>query len=153
MNQVAKSLITHKNSERVLADLINTIPNPAFFRNPDGVFVGCNKAFADTMLGTGCENIVGQSIYDLPDIIPRALSDICTENDKNLLSAPGLQTHETAITCADGVKRDFLLSCSTFTDDDGTMAGIISVLLDLTDKNRAEKLLKDRTAELLKSND
>ena len=105
------------------------------------------------MLGTGCENIVGQSIYDLPDIIPRALSDICTENDKNLLSTPGLQTYETAITCADGVKRDFLLSCSTFTDDDGTMAGIISVLLDLTDKNRAEKLLKDRTAELLKSND
>ncbi|MGD9176226.1 MAG: ATP-binding protein [Desulfobacterales bacterium] len=153
MNQVAKNLITLKNSEWVLSALINTIPNPAFFRNRDGVFVGCNKAFADTILGTGCEIILGQSIYDLPHIIPQALSDICTQNDKNLLSNPGLQTYETAITCADGVKRDFLLSRSTITDDDGTIAGIISVLLDLTDKNRAEKLLKDRTAELLKSNE
>jgi PAS domain S-box-containing protein len=46
-----------------------------------------------------------------------------------------------------------LLSRSTFTDHDGTIAGIISVLLDLTDKNRAEKLLKDRTAELLKTDE
>ena len=153
MNQVAKSLIKLKNSEQVLSTLINTIPNPAFFRNPDGVFVGCNKAFADTILGTGCENIVGQSIYDLPDIIPQVLSEICTENDKNLLNKAGLQTYETAITCADGVKRDFLLSRSTFTDHDGTIAGILSVLMDLTDKNRAEKLLKDRTADLFKADE
>jgi PAS domain S-box-containing protein len=153
MNKAANNLITLKNSERVLSTLINTIPNPAFFMNRDGVFLGCNEAFADMILGTRCENIVGQSIYDLPDIIPQALSDICTENDKNLLSNAGLQTYETAITCADGVKRDFLLSRATFIDHDGVIAGIISVLLDLTDKNRAEKLLKDRTAELLKSDE
>ena len=153
MNQVSNISISLKNSEQVLSTLISTIPNPAFFRNPDGVFVDCNKAFADTILGTACENIVGQSIYDLPDIIPQAISDICAENDKNLLSNPGLQTYETAIICADGIKRNFLLSRSTFTGDDGSIAGIISVLLDLTDKNRAEKRLKDRTAELLKSDE
>ena len=103
--------------------------------------------------GYGLRKYRGPIIDDLPDIIPQALSDICTENDKNLLSNPGLQTYETTITCADGVKRDFLLSRSTFADHDGTIAGIISVLLDLTDKNRAEKLLKDRTAELLKSDE
>jgi len=152
MKTAAENPIPLQDSQQMLSTLINTIPNPAFFRNADGVFVDCNKAFADTILGTACENIVGQSVDDLPGIIPLALSDICTENDKNLLSHPGLQTDETAITCADGVKRDFLLSRSTFIDHDGTIAGIISVLLDLTDKNRAEKLLHDRTAELLKSN-
>jgi PAS domain-containing protein len=80
MNQVANIKISLKNSEKILSTLINTIPNPAFFKNPDGVFVVCNKAFADTILGTACENIVGQSIYELPDIIPQALSDICLEN-------------------------------------------------------------------------
>jgi PAS domain S-box-containing protein len=87
----------------------------------------------------------------LPDIIPQVLCDICLENDQELLSNPGVQKHEVAIRCADGVKRDFLLSRSTFTDHAGTIAGIISVMLDLTDKNRAEKLLQDRTAELLES--
>ena len=153
MKTAAENPIPLQDSQQMLSTLINTIPNPAFFRNADGVFVNCNKAFADTILGTACENIVGQSVDDLPGIIPLALSDICTENDKNLPSNPGLQTYETAITCADGVKRDFLLSRSTFIDHDGTIAGIISVLLDLTDKNRAEKLLHDRTAELLKSNE
>ena len=153
MKTAAESSIPLQDSQQMLSTLINTIPNPAFFRNADGVFVDCNKAFADTILGTACENIVGQSVDDLPGIIPLALSDICTENDKNLLSNPGLQTYETAITCADGVKRDFLLSRSTFTGHDGTIGGIISVLLDLTDKNRAEKLLQDRTSELLKSNE
>jgi PAS domain S-box-containing protein len=153
MKTAAENPIPLQDSQQMLSTLINTIPNPAFFRNTDGVFVDCNKAFADSILGTTCENIVGQSVDDLPGIIPLALSDICTETDKNLLSNPGLQTYETAITCADGVKRDFLLSRSTFCDHDGTIAGIISVLLDLTDKNRAEKLLHDRTAELLKSNE
>ncbi|MGD9134451.1 MAG: ATP-binding protein [Desulfobacterales bacterium] len=142
-----------KNCEKILANLINTIPNPAFFINADGVFVNCNTAFADTILGKGCENILGRSVYDLPGIIPQALSDICTENDKNLLSNPGSQTTETAITCADGVNREFLLSRSTLCDHDGAIAGIISVLLDLTDKNRAEKLLRNRTAELSKSDE
>ncbi|MEJ2729630.1 MAG: ATP-binding protein [Deltaproteobacteria bacterium] len=153
MNRIAKSLMPLKNCEKILSTLIDTIPNPAFFRNADGVFVDCNTAFADTILGTDCENILGRSVYDLTGIIPQGLRDICTENDKSLLSNPGSQTYETAITCADGVKRDFLLSRSTLRDHDGGIAGIISVLLDLTDKNRAEKLLRNRTAELLKSDE
>jgi len=153
-NKVAESAKTQdtiNDQVPILSTLINTIPNPAFYKNAQGVFVDCNPAFAETILGTTCENIVGRSIYNLPDVIPQVLCDICAQNDQELLSNPGVQKYEAAIRCADGVKRDFLLSRSTFTDHDGTIAGIISVLLDLTDKNRAEKLLQDRTAELLKS--
>jgi PAS domain S-box-containing protein len=147
----AKTLDSMNDQVPILSTLINTIPNPAFCENAQGVFVECNHAFAETILGTTCENIVGRSVYNLPDIIPQVLCDICLENDQELLSNPGVQKHEVAIRCADGVKRDFLLSRSTFTDHAGTIAGIISVMLDLTDKNRAEKLLQDRTAELLES--
>jgi PAS domain S-box-containing protein len=153
-NKVAestKTLDSMNDQVPILSTLINTIPNPAFCENAQGVFVECNHAFAETILGTTCENIVGRSVYNLPDIIPQVLCDICLENDQELLSNPGVQKHEVAIRCADGVKRDFLLSRSTFTDHAGTIAGIISVMLDLTDKNRAEKLLQDRTAELLES--
>jgi PAS domain S-box-containing protein len=152
MNKTVKNSRPLKNSQQILSTLINTIPNPAFFRNKDGVFVDCNTAFAEKILGTQCEKIVGQSVFELPDIIPQALTDFCLENDKKLLDHPGLQTYEAAIACADGVKRDFMLSRSTFTDHNGVIAGIISVMLDLTDQNRAERLLKDRTSELVKSN-
>jgi PAS domain S-box-containing protein len=150
MNNVAKSSEPVQHSEQILSTLISAIPNPAFFRNKDGVFIDCNAAFAEKVLGTRCENIVGQSIYDLPDIIPQVLRDICAENDKNILNNNGLQKFETTINCPDGVQLDFLLSHSTFTDYNGAIAGILSVMEDLTDKNRAKKLLKERTAELLK---
>lgn len=152
MNKTVKNLKPVNNSQQILSTLINTIPNPAFFRNKEGVFMDCNTAFAEKILGTSCENIVGQSVFDLPDIIPQALTDICLENDKKLLNESGIQTYEAAIACADGVQRDFLLSRSTIADHNGIVAGIISVMLDLTDKNRTEKLLQDRTAELVESN-
>jgi len=153
-DNAVKSEIMLAESQRVLSEVINALPNPAFFKNKDGVFIGCNPAFSETILGTTNESILGRSIYELTEIIPRTLRDICTQNDENLLNSPGgIQTFETTIKCADGVERDFLLSRSTFTEVDGTVAGIISVMLDLTDKNRAEKLLQDRTGELLKSNE
>ena len=139
MDPIAKNSKPLSNSHQILSTLINTIPNPAFFRNKDGVFIDCNTAFAEKILGTRCENIVGQSVFELPEIIPQALMDFCLENDKKLLDNPGIQTDEAAITCADGVQRDFLLSRSTFTDHNGVIDGIVSVMLDLTEKNRAAR--------------
>ena len=152
MGTTVKNSRPMNSSQQILSTLINTIPNPAFFRNKDGVIIDCNTVFAEKILGTRCERIVGQSVFDLPDIIPQALTDFCSENDKKLLDHPGVQTYEAAIACADGVQRDFLLSRSTFTDHNGSIAGIISVMLDLTDQNRTEKLLHARTNELVKSN-
>jgi len=153
MDETVETEVMLAASQRILSEVINTIPNPAFIKNTDGVFVGCNPAFTETILGTTSETIVGRSIYDLTEIIPRALRDICAKNDESLLNNPGIQAFETTIQCADGVERDFLLSRSTFTQCNGTVAGIISVMLDLTDKNHAEKLLQDRTAELVKSSE
>jgi len=152
MNYAAASPMPLKNCEQAMSILINAIPNPALLRNSEGLFVECNAAFCDVILGTVRENIVGQSIHDLPDRMAQALRAIYSESDSNLPNKSGLQTCQTTITCADGVRRDFLLSRATFADSDGTVSGILSVLLNLSDKNRAEKLLKDRTAELVKSN-
>ncbi|MGD8993436.1 MAG: hypothetical protein PVI00_18400, partial [Desulfobacterales bacterium] len=87
------------NSQQLLSTLISTIPNPAFLGDKDGVFIACNTAFAEKILGTRCEYIVGQSVFDLPGIIPQVLTDFCLENDKNLLDRPGMQTYEAAIVC------------------------------------------------------
>ncbi|MGD2099032.1 MAG: PAS domain S-box protein [Desulfobacterales bacterium] len=152
MNMHTKDSKPLNTSHQMLSTLIKTIPNPAFFRNSDGEFVDCNPAFAEKILGTRCENIVGQSVFDLPDIIPQALSDFCLENDEKLLGEPGVQTYEASIACADGVRRDFLLNRSTFTDPKGRIAGIVSVMQDLTDQQRAAKRLKDQTTELVRSN-
>jgi len=153
MDEAVKTEAMLAESQRILSEVINTIPNPAFIKNTDGVLVGCNPAFTETILGTTSKAIVGRSIHDLTEIIPQALRDICAKNDENLLKNRAIQVFETSIKCADGVERNFLLSRSTFTRCDGVVAGIISVMLDLTNGNHAEKLLHDRTAELMKSSE
>ena len=153
MDGTVYSGVMRLESQRILCEVINAIPNPAYFRNADGLFIGCNPAFTQMILGNTGETILGRSISDLREIIPRALTDVCAKYDENLLNNPGIQAFETTIKCADGVERDFLLNRSTFSQDDGTVAGIISVMLDLTDKNRAAKLLQDRTDELMKSSE
>ena len=44
--------------------LMNAIPNPIFYKDVQGIYQGCNKAFAD-FIGMPQEKIIGCSVYDL----------------------------------------------------------------------------------------
>jgi serine phosphatase RsbU (regulator of sigma subunit) len=48
---------------------------------------------------------------------------------------PGIKTYEAQIKCMDGRKHDFLFNKATFNDVAGHVAGIVGVLLDLSEKN------------------
>ena len=45
--------------------LINTIPNPIFFKDADGVYQGCNKVFAKEILGLTRDRIIGRRPQEL----------------------------------------------------------------------------------------
>jgi len=87
-DQCAPTRDTLKDQMPLLSTLINTIPNPAYYKNTHGVFVDCNTAFAETILGAPRQDIVGQSVYEHSEIIPRALSDFCSKHDEKLLNQP-----------------------------------------------------------------
>jgi PAS domain S-box-containing protein len=143
---------TLKDHQLILRTLINTIPNPAFYKDVEGVYIDCNKAFGELILGATRETIIGRTLYDLPEAIPKDFADTCHQRDIKLLRKHGVQVYEAEVRCADGAKRDFLFRRATFFDHSGTVAGIVGVMLDLTEKNRSERLLRERTAELVNSN-
>ncbi len=144
--------ISSDDCQNILSALLHTMPSPCFVRNSDDVILNCNAAFAEGILGTDCDTIVGRPLSDLVEIIPSTLMDICLQNVEPQPHEPVIRTREAAIACADGVQRDFVLRQSAFADQNGALAGTISVMLDFTDKNRAEKMLQDQNAELVKSN-
>ncbi|MDH3559241.1 MAG: PAS domain S-box protein, partial [Deltaproteobacteria bacterium] len=47
-----------------LQTLLDTIPSPVFYKNAEGRYTGCNKAFED-FLGIPAEEIVGKTVYDM----------------------------------------------------------------------------------------
>ena len=125
-----------------LTTLLDTIPNPVFYKDAAGVYQGCNTAFAEQILGLPKEKIVGCSLFDLPEAIPRDLAEKYFRQDQSLIQNPGTQFYESIVRCADGVDRHFLFNKATFCDDRGRVAGIVGVMLDISERKKTEDELK-----------
>jgi PAS domain S-box-containing protein len=138
--------ITHrKRAEKALLDnltfmntLIDTIPNPVFYKDSEGLFLGCNVAYTQT-LGLPKEEILGHRLIDLDSSISSDMADHFHRQDMLLIANPGIQIHESQILCADSAQRDFVLYKATFNDTDGRVAGMVGIMLDITDLKKAER--------------
>ena len=132
-----------QNYIRLLETLIDTIPTPVFYKDVNGIYLGCNEAFANQILGLSKADIVGCSLFDLPDAIPIDLAKVYHQKDLELIQNHGTQFYEHPVQCADGCKRDFLFNKATYTDVKGNIAGMIGVMIDITDRKRMEEELRE----------
>jgi PAS domain S-box-containing protein len=123
----------------LLDTLINTIPNPIYFKDDQGIYRGCNKAFAKHILGISRAEIIGQRSQDLTGQIPSELADIYQLNERNMLLEGGVQSFEAEVPCGSCTRREFLFSIAPVKNDDGHSIGSVGVMLDLTEKNRAAR--------------
>ncbi|HSD57644.1 MAG TPA: PAS domain S-box protein [Methanotrichaceae archaeon] len=106
------------------------------------MYRGCNKKFAEQILGLPRDEIVGRSLYDLFGAIPSDLADVYQSQDEKLIRERGVQAYESEVQCADGSRRDFLFNKATFTDSADNVAGIIGVMSDVTEHKRTEETLR-----------
>ena len=118
---------------QLLDTLINTIPNPIFFRDEGGVFRGCNRAFARNIVGLTRDRIIGQTVQALAGQIP---DDLAAGLQR---TAPPSHAYEAEIPCADGCRREFLFSTAPVAGEDPGRSGSVGVMLDVTDQNRAAR--------------
>jgi len=128
-------------SKSFLNVLFNTIPNPIFYKDKNCIYQHCNDAFSQTILGIPKEKIIGKSLYDIPEVIPKKFADIYNTKDKELMDNPGLQNYESKVKCADGVVRDYHFYKTTFLSETKEVLGIVGVMLDIsTYKQSIEEL-------------
>lgn len=123
----------------LLDTLINTIPNPIYFKDEFGVYRGCNRAFAKRVLGISRAEIIGRRSQDLKDQIPPELAALYQQNERKMILKGGIQSFEAKVPCNSGVQREFLFSIAAVNNDDGVTIGSVGVMLDLTEKNRAAR--------------
>lgn len=131
------------NQLRFQKTLFDTIPSPIFYKDKGGVYLGCNKAFSALILGLPQEKIIGCTLYDLPELIPKDLADIYCEQDQALFENPGLQVYEAKVKCSDGQTREYVFYKSTYSDHGGNVAGILGLMLDVTEKNEIQLKLQE----------
>ncbi|MCG8620080.1 MAG: PAS domain-containing protein, partial [Desulfobacterales bacterium] len=117
-----------------LSILLETLPNPFFFKDVNGRYQGCNRAF-EAMLRTPREEIIGRTVYE---IAPKEVADIYHEKDRALINAPGKQVYESRVIIPDRGERNVIFHKSTFADNAGEVQGIMGVVFDITDLKNAE---------------
>lgn len=124
--------------------MTETMPSPIFYKNKDGVYLGCNTAF-ENYLGLTKDQIIGKNVYE---IYPKDLADKYQEKDQALLDKTGAQTYETLLSYADGSHREVIINKATFSNADGTLGGLVGVFQDISDIRHAEKKLREQQTRL-----
>jgi PAS domain S-box-containing protein len=127
-----------------LQTLIDAIPNPIFYKDVNGKYVGCNKALCD-FLGLTKEEIIGKSVFE---VWPKDLADKYYKMDSELLRQPGVQIYDYPMQHADGTRHVSNINKATYFTIDGVLAGVVGVMVDITDRKRTEKKLRQSKQEL-----
>ena len=122
--------------------LFNTIPNPIFYKDKDGIYINCNDSFSQNILGLAKNEIIGKSLYDFPEKIPKENADIYYKKDMELLEKTGTQSYTACVKCANGTTCYYNFYKATFMSNEGKPLGIIGIMLDITELKKEEEKLK-----------
>ncbi|GEM_PF-6854593 len=133
-----------ERQQELLATLLDTIPTPVFYKDASGVYLGCNQAF-ERLLGRERDEIVGKTAADLG---PPEIAERYDAMDLRLLEQAGTQTYEWPVKAADGTLHDVVFNKATFSGSGGQVAGLIGVILDITERKRMEEALLESEERL-----
>lgn len=116
---------------------IDNLPAPIFFKNAEGIYVGCNVAFA-AFIGRTPDGVVGRSVYE---VAPPALASRYQAADDELLMRGGTQVYESEVCHSAGERRHVVFHKAAMQGGDGRARGIAGAILDITERKKLEAQL------------
>jgi len=127
------------NRETFLRTLIETIPDLVWLKDPDGVYLACNRRF-ERLYGAKEKDIIGKTDYDF---ISKKRADFFREKDMNAISCGKPTVNEEVVTYADDGHEELLETIKTpMYDSKGKLIGVLGVSRDITERKRIERELR-----------
>ena len=117
-----------------LDTILDSIPLPVFYKDGNARYLGFNKAYEE-FIGKKREQLLGKSVFD---IAPRDLAELYHAKDLELLQGQGPQVYESQVKDLHGELHDVMFNKAPFMDGGGSILGLIGVILDITERKRAE---------------
>ncbi len=119
----------------LLSNLIDSIPDLIFYKNTDGVYLGCNKAFSEFAGKTAAE-LIGKTDFDL---FPQEIAAFFREQDRIMMQERSSRHNEEWVSYPDG--RQVLLDTlkTPFMAADRVL-GLIGISRDITERKKLEEM-------------
>lgn len=147
-NELNESKANLQKSLNFLRVVLDTIPNPIFCKNADGVYTDCNIEF-EKYLGLKREEILNHTVYEIKQ---SDYAEIYHKADIQLMNAKGKKTYESKFKYTDGELHDILFKKATIISEKDEIDGLVGIMIDITDfkknENKINRLLKTRESML-----
>lgn len=111
-----------------LQNLLDAIPNPIFYKNREGYYLGCNKSYediADCSRETLINSHVGQ-------VYPGERAELGTRTDAKVFAEGRTHTYETSLKSASGEIKHVLFNKAPLFDSSGQIDGLVATIQDIT---------------------
>jgi PAS domain S-box-containing protein/putative nucleotidyltransferase with HDIG domain len=124
--------------------LLESVPVPIFFKDCQGVYRGCNRAYEEAVSKSRAQ-IIGKSVFDMasPEIAEKY-----NAMDSELLEHPGKQMYEWVIQKPSGETREVMFHKASFLRTDGSIGGLIGAVVDITELKRKDAALLESEERL-----
>lgn len=126
--------------EEQLQSIIDAIPLPIFYKNKQGLYIGCNKRFTE-MLNLNKEDIIGKTVYD---ISPERLANVYRSMDNRLLEENTIQNYVSKVKYSNNTYHDVMFHKNVYKNSKNEIDGIVGIMIDISEQNKAEIALSKR---------
>lgn len=130
-NRQIRSVQEIEKAYSLLENIINESPDLIFYKDVNGIMIGCNQAICD-ILGLQKEEIIGRSDYDL---FSPEKAEFFIQRDEVIFRTNRPYKNEEWMTYPDGRRRKFEVYKAPFHDSEGKILGLIGISRDITDRD------------------
>jgi PAS domain S-box-containing protein len=111
-----------------LRTLIDTVPDLIWLKDPDGIYLKCNRRF-ETLYGVSEAALIGRSDFDF---VNREQAEFFRANDRAAQAAGRPRSNEEWLTFADGHRERVLTTKTPMLDRDGRLIGVLGIGRDIS---------------------
>lgn len=126
--------------ENILKVVMDTLPGRVFYKDKNGRYVYVNKQFDEFYNKEGIGEVVGKTNFEIHPSEELAMK--YTREDNEVIETKNSIKAETILYSDDGTEIYTEAVKVPVIDKDGEVAGVVGLILDVTEKKEAEEKLK-----------